>query len=247
MTQMTEERVAQITEALEAMDHRTTNDWNEDGTPKLSVVRGYAKDQTITQEEIDEVGPGWRRQEPTMAELKQLADAEGDDEVEAEADGETDPRVRPDGVQVIDFSKIPPERLEGLKAYKPELQRMINDQMALRDNAINRLSALNYEMDELTTAIARLDRPVSHNSEVRRFLVSQNEQRIREAKNREQIGAALGIKLAAYATPLDAAQARGYSPHGGSKKRAPMGPAISGRTLDLGRIDMRVGAGAGVR
>lgn len=243
-----ETRYAVIAEALGQMNHLDPSEWNEDGTPKVSVVRGYAKDQTITAEEITEADPAFRYQPPTPAEIaaaqaNALADADGEDATDAQTEDEKNGVTeRADGNSCIDFSKVAPERLPELESYKLEVEKLLTAETMLRDGAIRRIAQLNFELDKLISAIAVLKRPVAHTTEVRRYLERQQVERERSSRNLSQIGEALGLKLADHATPLDAAMKNGYSPMGGTKRRS-MIPTAQGGVLDLGPIAMKVGPG----
>lgn len=217
-----------IVEVLEALDHADPREWTEDGFPRLDLVQDRADDETITEADVKEAAPGYRRAPPSKMELRQTPDAEGDDEVEG-AEKAQEP-------EKLDRTQVQPETIETFHSDLADIKELLAEAEAYRDTVMNRIRELNSAHDYVVSQIAKLDTNRTRMSTVRKFLARQHEEAEKRNRTQRQLGQALGVNLGQDQSPIDAIMRNRPRP-----RRDLAGPSILGNVLDLGSINMKVG------
>lgn len=140
--------------ALDLMDKKDDNLWTDADTPRVSVVRGLLKDDSVTRAIIDELAPGFSRKPPAPPQTPPTSEVHAADVAPID-------EQKPDANLVEASDQVPPEGMSEEEA-RAIMDRRINDcqsaveqaQIKVRD-ANNSVKVAN---DRLNKARALKDR-----------------------------------------------------------------------------------------
>ena len=184
-----------ITAALKQLDPQNDNHWTDDGLPRVDTVKFFAKDQTLTRDDITKAAPDFSRTVPLVDQPQGAGD--GSEEGDHGASGSNDQAVT---------------GLEGLEAELAEAQKGLDAAIARRNEAEKEHAARRAEVDRCLEALdaARPSYPLQ--GEISGYLKAQQKRLADEAEKQKKfqsIGGMDAIKaILPTKAPIDAARAR---------------------------------------
>lgn len=197
----------EVKSAVEVMDHADDTQWNEDGTPKLEVVRRLMSDETVTEDDIDEaMGSGFKRGPVDSAK------AEGDGGSKGGVDLLNPPNQPPDDSKQP--GAVPPvsvrAQVEAAKVKVAETKPVLDELQRKRLALDEEIAAATNVVESAQNLISEGTEQLSQAEMVKRIQKQTQDQAMKKAEDTAKINSVLkaqGIKN--FSSPLDAALAAG--------------------------------------
>lgn len=183
---------ASIQAALKLLDPQNDNHWTDDGLPRVDTVKFFAKDATLTRDDITKAAPAFNRTVP-------LIESEGDDHgADEEASGHGGPDTDPQA-----------EAVQGLEAELAEAQAALDASAARVAEAQKEHEARRKEVDRLAEALDKARPRTALGTDIRAYLNRQNDVLHERAVKRAKLASIGGMEalkaLLPERAPVDAA------------------------------------------